>query len=504
MAKITLSNNTALLAFRTALNYMLTELYSDKDTQDAAIALNTAKTTFPGFTNLQTDYAFDPTSKADALTLDQNYVSDTQLANIHAPGSDDQDLSGLVDKLAEHSLMPDSHLTNHPAPTVRDDRNAPADHTHPAVSGGEEVGELRWVSANAQEPDPTIYFDESWLLADGSIVSQATYPELFSKVGLIGAYIGESTGLGTIGSLVIVGDTMFALGSSYGSTCYYTTDGINWTSFLPSLSNAQGNSYIVYGNGLWVIYKLRSGSSTSYTNISTSTDLVTWTAISYMSKTYAYCNITFEDGLFSIQETNRFSRTTDFVTFTDTVTNTDGCYHLFKAGSLFVEFYPSVVRTSTDGITWTSTSTTIPYMQGGWTCDGTQFIGTGYSQKITWTTDFVTYNEQVVDYLATTPSTPVTVTSNGYVAYGNYEVITSTDLIDWHVLFPQSSVSYYIEDFNDEKYFIYVSTSKKTTDYSLTATTYNTATEFKLPTANTAYDPIVDSRTCYLFIKALP
>lgn len=36
---------------------------------------------------------------APVLGIDENYVSDTQLSNIHAPNSDDQDLSGLLPKV---------------------------------------------------------------------------------------------------------------------------------------------------------------------------------------------------------------------------------------------------------------------------------------------------------------------------------------------------------------------------------------------------------------------
>lgn len=44
----------------------------------------------------QTDLQTALDGKADALGADDNYVTDAEKANLHAPGSDDQDLSGLV------------------------------------------------------------------------------------------------------------------------------------------------------------------------------------------------------------------------------------------------------------------------------------------------------------------------------------------------------------------------------------------------------------------------
>lgn len=74
MAKITLNNSTTLATIRAALNSMFTELYS-------AVA-----------------------GKADALTTDQNYVSDAELAVLQATSGEntgDQDLSGKQDVLSE-------------------------------------------------------------------------------------------------------------------------------------------------------------------------------------------------------------------------------------------------------------------------------------------------------------------------------------------------------------------------------------------------------------------
>lgn len=55
--------------------------------------------------------AYEPTTAfAPALGSDDNFVTDTEKGNLHAPGSDDQNLDGLVVKVPGSSLVPDTDI----------------------------------------------------------------------------------------------------------------------------------------------------------------------------------------------------------------------------------------------------------------------------------------------------------------------------------------------------------------------------------------------------------
>ena len=61
---------------------------------------------------------------AAPLGGDDNYVTDAEKANLHAPGSDDQVLTGLdYEPTGTAASTMSTHETTHPAPTVRDARN---------------------------------------------------------------------------------------------------------------------------------------------------------------------------------------------------------------------------------------------------------------------------------------------------------------------------------------------------------------------------------------------
>jgi len=63
-----------------------------------------------------------------SLGEDDNYVTDTEKSNLHAPSSDNQDLSNLVEKVTGYSLVPDTEIAKiHSAGTDIQDLSGKAD-----------------------------------------------------------------------------------------------------------------------------------------------------------------------------------------------------------------------------------------------------------------------------------------------------------------------------------------------------------------------------------------
>jgi hypothetical protein len=165
----------------------------------------------------------------------------------------------------------------------------------------------------------------NYLKLDGSVVSQATYPELFAEIGLnedgdffsavpwttvttpgvdisdISAIkddniivsinngtIATTTNLVSLTAVLTASVTLRAMHyngeffviegrnsntATTGRLVYTSTNAANWTSrSIPSTLNADFVSRITFGDNKWVIYP-----GTSTNNIRTSTDTITWT-----------------------------------------------------------------------------------------------------------------------------------------------------------------------------------------------------------------------------------
>jgi hypothetical protein len=152
--------------------------------------------------------------------------------------------------------------------------------TAPASSGA-PIGALQLMAG----PTTTTYPGSSWLKCDGSIVTQSTYTDLYSKVGLItdGLYSWTNTTPGTspyyqlqyLNSLFSVRDANSMLTS---------TDAITWTSnSLPSttLNRLVPNGALAYGQSKYVTVLVfdAGGKIGQQYSPSTSTNLVTWTTL---------------------------------------------------------------------------------------------------------------------------------------------------------------------------------------------------------------------------------
>lgn len=119
------------------------------------------------------------------------------------------------------------------------------------------------------------YLSPKYLKCNGQVVSQATYPTLYARVGLINApgtqWTTNTTGVtGFTFNAVIYGGSQFVLGANTG-VLYTSTDGVT----LAFRTTGQSNNInsLVYGNSLYV----GSGAGGAQGYAITSTDGITWT-----------------------------------------------------------------------------------------------------------------------------------------------------------------------------------------------------------------------------------
>ena len=184
--------------------------------------------------------------------------------------------------------------------------------------GGPSVGAVQYFAENS-----TVGAD--WLPCDGSIISQATYPSLYTAVGDIvdGFDYLNATDINTF--TTPYGNTIYQTiydGSKYvavGTTGYIatSTDAITWT----TRSSGTINSIlkVVYnGSNLYI-----AGGSNSY--LATSTDAITWTTNTGLT---GNIQVFYANGQI-----------------------------LGTTGGTFLDTAASTIYTSTDGITWTSRAT---------------------------------------------------------------------------------------------------------------------------------------------------
>jgi hypothetical protein len=342
----------------------------------------------------------------------------------------------------------------------------------------------------------TTYPGEEWLLADGSIVTQTAYSELFGRVGLILANAGvtwSSVTSGTtsqINSLNYNNNTFVYVGN--GGVVATSTDAITWTSRTSGTSLDIGS--LTYGDGIFV-YGTAEFEVTN--NLATSTDAITWTARTSASATNRIYALTYGNGIFVYAGDNGVVATsTDAITWTSRTSGTTSRIEsLTYADNIFVlGATGGVLRTSTDAITWTArtsgTTSTIRALTYG---DGT-FVYAGDGGVLRTSTDAITWTSRT----SGTASIIISLNyGNGIFFYaGNGGVLaTSTNAITWTARTSGTTsiiraLTYGVGT------FVYAGGGGVA---GAAFQSYNTFSEFKLPTATLT--SVIDSEN-NLFIKA--
>jgi hypothetical protein len=227
------------------------------------------------------------------------------------------------------------------------------------------------------------YTTDGYLQADGSILSQATYPDLYNKIGLIqdglDSWTARILSATSFNGDVLYGNNSFVVGitsTSPAGNLVTSTDGITWS--YSSTSTAVTTRY--YGNGTYF------GTDAS-NSIQTSTNATTWT-----------------------------KREANAANTINSITYGNGLYLYGTSGTI------DTVGTSTDGQTWFSIGPShidaiqVAYGNSRYVAAGATRIGTS-TDSIRWTgTD-----------VANTPNSLVY--GNATFVYGTYsgDIVTSTD-----------------------------------------------------------------------------
>jgi hypothetical protein len=134
-----------------------------------------------------------------------------------------------------------------------------------------EIGEPVFVLAGSFNNE-VIANTQGKFVRAGGFYNQADYPELYARIGAIGAnaYFAIRTS-GTTSEIYALtyGNGIYVYGGSNGPLST-STDGITWTSRTSAHVNSDIRS-LTYGNGIYV-YGDSSG------RLATSTDGITWTS----------------------------------------------------------------------------------------------------------------------------------------------------------------------------------------------------------------------------------
>lgn len=217
------------------------------------------------------------------------------------------------------------------------------------------------------------YPSSEWLRCNGQTVSQATYPTLYSRIGIIANTINNA----------------------------------NWTTRTSGTSSSI--RAIVYGNGTWV----RGGAGGS---VGTSTDAITWTSRTSGVATIIY-GLAYGNSVFvRVGQNGNIGTSTDGITWTsrtswttrDLFTVTYGNLGFVATGSEGASGY------STDGVTWTGI---------------TNFAGITYNLYVTYANNIYMAGRQGSIFYTNNLSTWTAVSVGG--AYGTTAVGSNPTTSSW-------------------------------------------------------------------------
>lgn len=238
------------------------------------------------------------------------------------------------------------------------------------------------------------YISPTWLKCDGSILSQATYPTLYDRIGLInpGGTVWEkqTTSISTNLSAIDFSSIFLTVGTN--GSAFTSTDGITWTArntgagltAVNCLAHSPTQFFIGGGSGLMltttdgITYTSRtSGSSTGINGVAfgnstyvyvgnggtagSSTDGTTWVVRKPTSTTH-YNSLAFGNGTFAaVGNIGRLMTSTDGTLWStrnpNVGMNSSGQPQqaITSGGGLYLSCaWTGIVNTSTDGISWTT------------------------------------------------------------------------------------------------------------------------------------------------------
>jgi hypothetical protein len=337
------------------------------------------------------------------------------------------------------------------------------DGTWEAVQAGPETGDILTTARTLSEPD--------FLLADGSVYLQSSYPALFNIVGLLSiptsfetwtfrnsgitASSAFGTGLRDVASsssiVVVVGfDNNTADGRITTSP-----DGVTWTVRTTPISYL---NCVAFGNGLFVAGSVVGG-------LATSPDGITWTSrtsgfgsdsingAAFGNSTYVICGAS-----------GRISTSTDGITWTSRTSGTSQSLLSvrFINGLFVVTGNAGFLATSTDAITWTSrTSSFGSSSVQNVTYGNGNYVAVGGDGKIATSSDAITWTQVGNSTFGATVVAGVAFEKNTFIAVGNEgKIAKSFDSRTWISITPYSDSLRRVHFYNN--YFIAVGDGSNT------------------------------------------
>ena len=348
-----------------------------------------------------------------------------------------------------------------------------------------------------------------YVKCDGSVVAQATYPSLYSAIGLIPDSNVLTTW--TVGSspfnvplTVTYGAGVFlAAGGTNGAAT--STDGVTWTSRNPNFSPAQAIYGSDFGGGIFIIGGDAGG-------IATSTDGITWT-IRTSGTTSAIEAVAYGNSLYVFGGAGGILKTsTNAITWTTRTPGTTQQINEVKyLNSQWVYVgNNNTLATSTDAITWTRRSANA-FDQNATSPINDITYGNGlyvYASN----NGVFGYSTDAISWITTKLSSPSTVRSvnyfgNIFVATLNYsppaaDAYISYDGITWSSVTSGSSYNIFDSAYSGTR-LVAVATNQTSANFMYADYyTYTSSTNFKLPTTSTGIiSTNATTPTAYIKVK---
>lgn len=308
----------------------------------------------------------------------------------------------------------------------------------------EPIGELAYFANKNGDS----YLSGVWLKCDGSVISQATYPVLYSRMGLINEgginWTARTSGTTSLASAATFGASKHLIAGA-GGMLRTSTDAITWSTRTSGFSGTIRS--LTFGGGNF-IYGGDGGA------LATSTDGITWQTKNPSIGNQTAPNqgnfgpfLAYNSGTIvgAVRDNGGLVTSTDGITWTtrdSTLGTTSTCGGVVYGGGKFVAaFFGGAITTSTDGITWvpqtTGTSSSfcgISYTNGLYIAVPNSG-GTFYSS-----TDAVTWTARASG-IGGNPANAICFGAGVYVAVGFAGNRSSTDLVTWGSITPGAVIN---------------------------------------------------------------
>lgn len=347
------------------------------------------------------------------------------------------------------------------------------------------------------------YLDGKWLQCNGQLVNQADYPELFDRVGLInpgGTIWSSGSGITSIMQGLAFNGSIFVATGQSGSIFTSSDEGATWTS--QTSGTASGINEVVFGNGIFAY----AGTSGVF---GTSPDGINWTAGTVGTTTFLRA-IDYGNGLWIVGGDGGVIRTSSDGGSSwspQTSGTSSSITAIIYAGGLWVYVDAGGnVGTSANGTSWTLQSAVssddlldVQYFNGTYYIMGESSFFASSSDALSWT-----------PISLPSPSRNIT-----RMAYGNGTYILGNGISNFPCYISRDGINFFnlnslpttSEILYGNSYFVAVSLNSPFVFRSFDDYTYNTATQFQLPTQSSV-NPVIETpaENFYqnLYIKALP